>query len=85
MYPTSLPARRSATERIRWRLFASLRDVVTFSLSGLLAFELRFDGILPTKYHHSIVVAFVCLGSGEDNYVCCWRGEPGILAIYIDL
>ena len=59
MSPTSLPAGRSKRERIRWRLFASLKDLISFTLAGLLAFELRFDGAVPTKYHHSFVVALI--------------------------
>ena len=60
MSPTSLPAQRSAVERVRWRLLASFRDLFTFTLSVLLAFELRFDGALPAKYHHALTVT-VCV------------------------
>jgi FlaA1/EpsC-like NDP-sugar epimerase len=59
MSPTSLPARRSKIERIRLRIFASLKDLISFILAGLLAFELRFDGAVPAKFHHSLVIALI--------------------------
>ena len=57
MSPISLSARRSVIERVRRRLLASFRDLITFALSALLAFELRFDGAVPAKYQHPLVVA----------------------------
>ena len=39
---------------------ASLLDWAAFALSGLLAFELRFDGALPAKYLHPMGV-FLCI------------------------
>lgn len=59
MSPNSLPARGSKRERIQWRILASLKDLISFTLAGLLAFELRFDGILPAKYHHPFVIALI--------------------------
>ena len=60
MSPTSLPAQRTVVERVRWRLLASFRDLFTFTLSVLLAFELRFDGALPARYHHAVTIT-VCV------------------------
>ena len=57
MSPISLPARRSAVERIRWRLLESFKDFALFALSAFLAFELRFDGVVPTKYLHPFWIA----------------------------
>ena len=57
MAPMSLPARRSVAERIRWRLLASLGDLIVFAISVLLAFELRFDGTLPARYLHAFWIA----------------------------
>ena len=59
MSPNSLPASGSERERIRWRILASLKDLISFALAGLLAFELRFDGTLPAKYHHPFVIALI--------------------------
>jgi FlaA1/EpsC-like NDP-sugar epimerase len=59
MSPASLPAGRSAVERIRRRLLASSKDLISFALSGLLAFELRFDGVIPGKYHHPFATALI--------------------------
>ena len=57
MSPISLPARRSTVERLRWRLFAFLRDSVTLAFSAFLAFELRFDGAMPANYLHPLWIA----------------------------
>ena len=59
MSPASLPTRRSPIERIRRRLLASSKDLISFALSGLLAFELRFDGVIPGKYHHPFATALI--------------------------
>ena len=53
----SFLSRQTKVERVRLRLLASFRDLVTFAISALLAFELRFDGVLPTKYDHSLAIA----------------------------
>jgi FlaA1/EpsC-like NDP-sugar epimerase len=56
MSPVSLPARRSVVERMQWRVFATFRDSVTFALSALLAFNLRFDGAVPRSFTHALWV-----------------------------
>src|ERR1035441_6066857 len=56
----SLLTRRYNAKQIRHRLVASLLDWAAFALSGLLAFELRFDGALPAKYLHPMGV-FLCI------------------------
>jgi FlaA1/EpsC-like NDP-sugar epimerase len=52
-----MPLRLFSTRRynlklIRHRLVAYILDGCAFALSGLLAFELRFDGTLPANYLH---------------------------------
>ncbi len=49
---TLFSSRRNNLKLIRHRLVAYLLDCCAFALSGLLAFELRFDGALPAKYLH---------------------------------
>ena len=58
MPPISVHSGESTVERLRWRLWTSFRDLAIFALSALLAFELRFDGVLPTEYVHSFAIAF---------------------------
>lgn len=50
-------SRRYNLKLIRHRLVAYLLDWCAFAISGLLAFELRFDGALPAKYLHPMEVA----------------------------
>jgi FlaA1/EpsC-like NDP-sugar epimerase len=57
MSPNSGAGRRTMMDRLLWLLLVSLRDVVVCALSTLLAFELRFDGALPTKFHHGFWIA----------------------------
>lgn len=57
MSSISIAGRRPAMDRLRWLLLAFLRDLVSFVLSAFVAFELRFDGPLPTKFHHGFWVA----------------------------
>lgn len=56
----SLSTRRYSVKQIRHYLVAYLLDWGAFALSGLLAFELRFDGALPVRYMHPMEV-FVCI------------------------
>ena len=48
----SLPAGRP--EQVPRRLLASLMDMAGFTLCGLLAFQLRFDGSVPAIYAHGM-------------------------------
>jgi FlaA1/EpsC-like NDP-sugar epimerase len=48
----SLPAGRP--EQVPRRLLASIMDVAGFTLCGLLAFQLRFDGSVPAIYAHGM-------------------------------
>ena len=57
MFPPSLPAPRSIGDRIGWRPLASFGDLIAFSFSALIAFELRFDGALPAKYRHALLIS----------------------------
>jgi FlaA1/EpsC-like NDP-sugar epimerase len=57
LYDISPPARRYTAEHL-WNLFPSyVFDLIAFTLSVFLAFQLRFDGALPAVYRHSMVVA----------------------------
>ena len=55
----SIPARRSVAKRIQWTIVAFLKDSFAFALSAILAFGLRFDGLVPAKYFHSLWIATV--------------------------
>ncbi len=63
MSPKSLTARRYKAQRIWRRLLVNSLDMVTFVLSAFLAFELRFDGVLPAQYFHPMGVA-LCIWAG---------------------
>ncbi len=41
---------RSLSRRILRRLLSYLLDSLAFAVSGILAFELRFDGVIPAQY-----------------------------------
>jgi len=51
---TVLPGK---AQRRRRQLLGYASDVVAFSLAAFLAFELRFDGALPSRYFHPLGVA----------------------------
>ena len=57
MPPMSLTTRRYNRKLIYHRFFAYLLDWGTFAFSGLLAFELRFDGALPASYFKPMELA----------------------------
>ena len=57
MSPISLAGKRTVADRIRWLMLAFVRDSVAFAFSTILAFELRFDGAIPRKFHHGFWVA----------------------------
>jgi FlaA1/EpsC-like NDP-sugar epimerase len=67
MPPSSFPARQSIAHRLGWRPLASFGDLLVFSVSALLAFELRFDGALPPKYHHAL---WISLGAWVATKTC---------------
>ncbi len=60
MPSSSLPARSYNAKLIRHRLVAYFLDMCAFAVSGLLAFELRFDGLLPAIYFKPMEMA-LCL------------------------
>lgn len=60
MSPISVPARRLNGKLICHRLAGFLLDGTVFALSGVLAFELRFDFEPPANYFHPLETA-VCL------------------------
>ncbi len=57
MCPVPLTSRRYTGRLIRHRVIVYLLDFAAFALSGLLAFELRFDGTVPAQYMHPMKVA----------------------------
>jgi FlaA1/EpsC-like NDP-sugar epimerase len=57
MSPISLSARRFDAQLIRHRIIGYLLDGAAFALSGVLAFELRFDFVLPASYVRPMKVA----------------------------
>jgi FlaA1/EpsC-like NDP-sugar epimerase len=57
MLPTSFSRRENHARLILHRMVGYLVDWSAFALSGFLAFELRFDFVLPTQYLRSLVVA----------------------------
>jgi len=57
MSPQSSSARRINVKRLLHRIVGYLLDGAAFALSGLLAFELRFEGVLPASYLSPMVVA----------------------------
>jgi FlaA1/EpsC-like NDP-sugar epimerase len=42
-----------------WQILSSLKDLVVFALSIFLAFDLRFDGVVPSSYLHALVVSIL--------------------------
>ena len=50
MFPNFLTARPYRTQRVRRLFVVSLLDLAAFTASAVLAFELRFDGVLPGQY-----------------------------------
>ena len=57
MFPLSLPARSINGKLVLHRIGSFLLDGALFAFAGVLAFELRFDFLLPAKYLHSMEVA----------------------------
>jgi len=57
MSSLSLPARRYSAQRIRRRLLTYFKNLAVFALSAVLAFELRFDGVLPARFLYPMAVA----------------------------
>ena len=53
----SLPARRYTAKLIWRRVAVYFTDWAAFLLAGILAFNLRFDGNVPTNYQHAMKVA----------------------------
>src|ERR1035438_5428190 len=66
MSPESKLARRYRAQRIWRRSIAFSLDLTAFALSTFLAFELRFDGVLPAQYFHPMVVA-LCIWAAAKS------------------
>jgi FlaA1/EpsC-like NDP-sugar epimerase len=66
MSPQSKLARQHRAQRIRRRTFAFSLDLSAFVLSTFLAFELRFDGVLPAQYFHPMEVA-LCIWAAAKS------------------
>ncbi len=65
MSPESRP-QRYKTHRIGRMLFLCCLDLATFSVSALLAFELRFDGALPAQYFRPLGMA-LCIWAAAKS------------------
>jgi FlaA1/EpsC-like NDP-sugar epimerase len=57
MFPISLVSKRFNWKTFWHRILVNFLDWMAFALSAFLAFELRFDGVLPVHYVHSMQVA----------------------------
>jgi FlaA1/EpsC-like NDP-sugar epimerase len=66
MSPKPLPARRYSGKLIRHRVLVNLLDLAAFVLSGLCAFELRFDGAVPAQYFHAMKVGLCVWGVAKS-------------------
>jgi FlaA1/EpsC-like NDP-sugar epimerase len=72
MSSKSFSARRISTKLIRRRVLVYLLDWGFFALSGLLAFELRFDGAVPAIYIHSLRIALcVWIAMKAATFIVC--------------
>jgi hypothetical protein len=80
MFTQSMPF-RSYTFRSILHLGSSyLRDLIAFALSGFLAFELRFDGMLPAYYLRSMWMDW-----HEVHCVRPLRADARPMALYLGL
>lgn len=72
MSPLSLPAsqttRHSVAISIRRNILPSFKDLIAFALSVFLAFELRFEGAIPSKYFHACWVG-LCIWAATKTIV----------------
>ncbi len=57
MSPTSLPSLDTLLKRAGWRLLASFKDAIVLALAAYLAFNLRFDGVVPVVYQRAMWLA----------------------------
>ena len=57
MPPVSISAGNSVTVRFRWLVLAYSRDLIGLAISIFLAFELRFDGVLPPRFDHALWIS----------------------------
>src|ERR1700733_4546501 len=55
--PMSLISPARGPEQVPRRLLAPMMDMAGFTICGLLAFQLRFDGSVPAIYAHGMRVA----------------------------
>jgi FlaA1/EpsC-like NDP-sugar epimerase len=66
MSPIPLPALHYSAKLIRHRILVNFLDLSAFVLSGLFAFELRFDGAVPAQYFHAMEVALCVWGVAKS-------------------
>ena len=69
-------------ERFPGWLLASAMDLAAFTICGLLAFQLRFDGSVPAAYKQAMRQA-IYIWASKVGCVPHWRGEPWLLAIHV--
>ncbi len=57
MVQGTYPSRHSDLDSIRRRSLACLMDIAAFSCSAVFSFELRFDGLVPSRFIHPMWTA----------------------------
>lgn len=62
---SSKPVRRFSPNRSQWIGLASFGDLICFLTSTFLAFELRFDGLMPSKYIRPLLISMACLSAAK--------------------
>ena len=72
MSPISRLDRRSHPKRILRLVLVYFLDILAFAFSAFLAFELRFDGVLPIRYLHPMEsAAFVWVVTKIVAFIIC--------------
>ena len=77
----SLPAGKP--ERFPGWLLASAMDLAAFTICGLLAFQLRFDGSVPAVYAHAMRQAIYIWAIAKSAAFLFGCGKPWLLAIHV--
>jgi len=72
----SLLPRNTTPQRIRGYLIAYVVDLAAFAASTLLAFQLRFDGVLPPAYFHSMWTA-MAIWACAKSFTFIYGGAGG--------
>jgi len=71
MFSISRLSRYSTSQRVRGYLIAYVVDLAVFAASTLLAFQLRFDGVLPEVYFHPMWIAMAVWACAKSlTFIC---------------